>query len=612
MSQKHIVILGAGYSGVHAAKKLSKKYKKDQNVKITLIDRNPYHTLMTELHEVAGGRVEPESVMVDLYKIFNKTKVNLVIEEAVKVDKDNQIVKTENGEYAYDYLIIGTGSETAYFGVPGVKENGFSLWSLQDALKIRHHIENMFNMARKERNAKKRQAMLTFAVAGSGFTGIEMIGELVEWTKKLAYQYDVDQKEIKLLVIEAVGRILNMLDEGGAQKTANWLKNHGVEILLNAPIIEVTPEKAVLKDGREIPTNTLIWTCGIQGCCFAKEMGISINHRNRLNSNEYMQSLDNENVYVVGDCAWVEEGPKKMLPQIVEAAMQTAETAADNIIADIEKTQKKPFKSNYHGFMVSVGSHYCVANVGGIKMSGFFAMATKHMVNLHYLFGIGGFYLCLKYFLHEFYNMKDNRSFIGGHIAAKSNTFWLVLLRLFVGSMWLYEGVKKVNEGWLQTLKIPMFMTDAAAGATAAADAAAGASQAAGAAANLPVPLLSTPPEIFSWFMGLLAPWGMFFQVSIVLMEIGIGLALIGGLFTFIASAASVFLCVNFILSAMAGVEILWFIFGSIALMGGAGRSFGLDYFVMPWLEKKLARFWFGSKKASDRSFQASAKNISA
>lgn len=598
MASKHIVILGAGYGGVHAAQILNKRYKKDQNVKITLIDRNPYHTLMTELHEVAGGRVEPDSVQVDLFKIFNKTKVNLVIEEAVNVDTENQKVKTENGEYTYDYLVLGTGSEPAYFGVPGVKEHGFSLWSLNDALKIRQHIEKMFFLASKERNPKKRQEMLTFAVAGAGFTGIEMIGELVEWKKKLSYKYDIDESEVKLIVIEALGRILNMLDEKGANKTAVWLARHGVELLLNAPIVEVSPDKVTLKDGREISTRTLIWTCGVQGTMFAKDTGLSANKRCRLNANEYMQSLDKPNVYVVGDCAWIEEGESKSLPQIVEAALQTSETAAHNIIADIEKTEKKPFKSNYHGFMVSIGSHYCVANLAGIKLSGFFAMAMKHFVNLHYLFGVGGFYLVIKYMLHEFFNMKDRRSFVGGHFAAKSNTFWMVILRVFTGAMWLSEGIKKVNEGWLKEIKIPMFMTDTAAGATAAADATASASQAAGAAASATqVPLLATPPEIFTKFMGLLQPVGFYLQIMIVIMEILIGLALIAGLFTFLASAASAFLCINFILSAMAGIDILWYIAAAIALMGGAGRAFGLDYYLMPWLQKRLARFWFGRKK---------------
>ncbi|MEG0773989.1 FAD-dependent oxidoreductase, partial [Clostridium sp.] len=127
--QKNILILGAGYAGVHAAKMLAKKYKKNPNINITLIDKNPFHTLMTELHEVAGGRVHPESVQVDLGKIFNRTKVNVVTDYITNVDTDKKVVTTKLGTFNYDYLIIGTGSEPAFFGVPGVKENGFTLWS---------------------------------------------------------------------------------------------------------------------------------------------------------------------------------------------------------------------------------------------------------------------------------------------------------------------------------------------------------------------------------------------------------------------------------------------------------------------------------------------------
>ena len=581
---RRIAIIGAGYGGVHSAKLLGKKFKKNENVEITLIDRNPYHTLMTELHEIAGGRVDIDSVKVDLKKIFHRSKVKIVTEEVQKIDLKNQSLTTDYNEYSYDYLIIGTGSEPADFGVPGVKDNAFSLWSLNDAIKIKHHIENMFKLASKERNAKKRQAMLTFAVAGAGFTGIEMIGELVEWKKKLSLEYNVDESEVKLLVVEAMGRILNILDEEGAKKTFNWLTRHGVEILTNAPITQVSTDEVTLKDGRKISTNTLIWTCGIQGNSFCSNIGLTLTNRCRINANEYMQALDKENVYVVGDCAWIEEGESKSLPQIVEAALQTAETAAHNIAADIEKKDKKVFKSSYHGFMVSVGSHYAVANLNGIKLSGFFAMLMKHIVNLHYLFGVGGFYLILKYLSHEFFNIEDRRSFVGGHLSAKSSTLWLVVLRLYIGSMWLYEGIKKINEGWFKEIKVPMFLSDATSAASETAES----------AANAVKPLLENPPAIFTSFMNILKPFGFQFQVMIVLAEIGIGLAIIAGLFTFLASAASVFLCVNFILSAMAGIEILWFIFGGIALMGGAGRAFGLDYFVMPWLAKRFSWIWLG------------------
>lgn len=614
-SKKNIVILGAGYGGVQAAKILNKKYKKNNDVEITLIDRNPIHTLMTELHEVAGGRVQPNSVQVDLRKIFHGSKVNIITEEVKKVDVNKQVLTTEFSEYEYDYLILGTGSEPAYFGIPGVEEHGFSLWSLDNAIKIKHHIKNMFKRASKERNEQKRQAMLTFAVAGAGFTGIEMVGELIEWKKKLCKEYNVDQNDVKLMVVEALGSILNILDDKMALKAEKYMIKHKVEILKNATITEVTPDEVSLKDGRKIATKTLIWTCGVQGNSFVKSFGLSLNNRGRLNINEFMQSLDKENVYVVGDAAFLEEGKSKGLPQIVEAALQTAETASHNIIADIENKDKKAFKSNYHGFMVSIGSHYAVADVGGMKLSGFFATAMKHLVNLHYLFGVGGFYLIFRYLFHEFFDIKERRSMVGGHLAAKSPSFWLIPLRLYIGSMWVLEALKKLigEETWANAsgihkitsgigadswfrdgnVKMPFnWLVDGTASASVVETAETATSQV--------KPILSSMPGFFEAIMKILIPnpeVAIWFQRIVVCTELGIGLCLLAGLFTWLASAASAFLVVNFVLSAMAGYDILWYFFGAIALMAGAGRSFGLDYFVMPWLGKHLGNFWLGKQK---------------
>ena len=615
VSKKKIVILGAGYGGVQAAKILSKKYKKSEDVEITLIDRNPTHTLMTELHEVAGGRVEPDSVQVDLRKIFYGSKVNVVTEDVKEVNINDQVLVTEFNEHKYDYLILGTGSEPAYFGVPGVEEHGFSLWSLDNAIKIRHHIKNMFKLAGKERNEEKRQAMLTFAVAGAGFTGIEMVGELIEWKKKLCREYNVDQNEVKLMVVEALGNILDILDDKMALKAEKYMIKHKVEILKNSAITEVTPNEVILKDGRKIATRTLIWTCGVQGNSFAKSFGLALNNRGRINTNEFMQSLDKENVYVVGDAAFLEEGKSKGLPQIVEAALQTAETASYNIIADIENKDKKAFKSNYHGFMVSIGSHYAVADVSGMKLSGIFATAMKHLVNLHYLFGVGGFYLIFRYLFHEFFDIKDRRSMLGGHLAAKSPSIWLIPLRLYIGSMWVLEAVKKLigeetfakasglnkitsgigADSWFSSgnVKMPFsWLLDATASASV--------TETSQTATSQVTPILSKMPGFFEAIMKILIPnpeVAVWFQRMVVCMELGIGLCLLAGLFTWLASAASAFLVVNFVLSAMAGYDILWYFFGAIALMAGAGKSFGLDYYVMPWIGKYLGNYWFGKQK---------------
>lgn len=178
---------------------------------------------------------------------------------------------------------------------------------------------------------------------------------------------------------------------------------------------------------------------------------------------------------------------------------------------------------------------------------------------------------------------------VGGHLSAKSHSFWLAILRVYVGIIWLLEGVKKVQDGWLKPENIFIVQTE---GVTGASEKAGEATQA---AANTVVPLLQHPPEIYTWFMDkFIAPNAFFFQSMVVLAEIGIGLALIGGLFTFLASCASIFLSLNFIISAMAGKEILWYIFAAFALMGGAGRAFGLDYYVMPWLK----RWWNKTKLA--------------
>ncbi|MFQ8921192.1 MAG: FAD-dependent oxidoreductase [Clostridium paraputrificum] len=613
--KKNILILGAGYGGVHVAKKLAKKYKKNNNVEITLIDKNPFHTLMTELHEVAGGRVHPESVQIELSKIFARTKVNVVTDLIEKVDTDNKTVKTTNGNYTYDYLVVGTGSEPAFFGVPGVKENGFTLWSFEDAMKIRHHVQKMFKLAAKERNEAKRKEMLTFVVAGSGFTGIEMAGELLEWKTRLAKEHNVDENEVRLMVVEAMGTILNMLDRKQADKAEKYMVKKGMTILKNSPIVEVAPNKIVLKSGEEIETNTLIWTCGIQANEEVKEYGLETARAGRLATNEFMQAVNKEEVFVVGDLNYYEEEEGKGTPQIVEAAIQTGDVIAKNIIALMDKKKDlTKFKSNYHGFMVSIGGKYCVANLAGIKLVGFFAMIMKHLVNLHYLWGVNNVNACYHYLQHEFFSMEDNRCIMRGHLSSKSNRLWLVPLRLYIGVLWLLEGLKKfVGEGtwenhgikalfngnmvggdsWLKAgnIKMPFAWLQTAADS--------GASASGEATTEFATPILEKMPKFYEAIMQIFIPnpeIAVWFQRIVVITEIGIGLCLIAGLFTFLASGASAFMVCNFVLSAMAGWDILWFFFGSIALMGGAGRTFGLDYYVMPWINKIAGNWWLGKR----------------
>ena len=643
MTKQNIVVVGAGYAGVSATKFLAKKFKKDTDVTITLIDRHSYHTMMTELHEVAGGRVEPEAIQYDLQRLFSRKKnVKLVTDTVTGIDKENKVVKTLAGSYPFDQLILGMGGEPNDFGTPGVKENGFTLWSFDDAVKIRHHIEATVAKAAIEPDAEVRKAMLTFVVCGSGFTGIEMVGELIDWKDRLAKDAKIDPDEITLMVVEAMTTILNMLSRNDAAKAERYLEKKNVQLLLNSPIVEVAADHIKLKDGSEVPTHTLIWTAGVKATSDAADFGLEAARGSRLVANEYMQAkgYEDKNIYIIGDLVYYEETPNTPTPQIVQAAEQTGHTAAANIVADIKGGEKHAFKGNYQGFMVSIGAKWGVANLfDKIHLSGFLAIIMKHIVNLKYFFDIRSGYYMFQYIMHEIFHIKDDRSVARGHTSRYGNVLWSVPLRVFYGMVWLVESMKKIvgngdylkpstwfGDGswftdkvvfpfpWLQeqvTTGASQATETATTAASGAADAAAsGGADAATQAAHFGLSYAygETPMQVFDhmpkWFesvMKFMMPnqeVALFMQKFMTIVEVCIALALIAGLFTWLSSAATIGLTIAFCLSGMFYWVNIWFIFVAFALMNGSGRAVGLDRWVIPWIQRKLGKAWYGTPKA--------------
>lgn len=643
MTKQNIVVVGAGYAGVSATKFLAKKFKKDTDVTITLIDRHSYHTMMTELHEVAGGRVEPEAIQYDLQRLFSRKKnVKLVTDTVTGIDKENKVVKTLAGSYPFDQLILGMGGEPNDFGTPGVKENGFTLWSFDDAVKIRHHIEATVAKATIEPDAEVRKAMLTFVVCGSGFTGIEMVGELIDWKDRLAKDAKIDPDEITLMVVEAMPTILNMLSRNDAAKAERYLEKKNVQLLLNSPIVEVAADHIKLKDGSEVPTHTLIWTAGVKATSDAADFGLEAARGSRLVANEYMQAkgYEDKNIYIIGDLVYYEETPNTPTPQIVQAAEQTGHTAAANIVADIKGGEKHAFKGNYQGFMVSIGAKWGVANLfDKIHLSGFLAIIMKHIVNLKYFFDIRSGYYMFQYIMHEIFHIKDDRSVARGHTSRYGNVLWSVPLRVFYGMVWLVESMKKIvgngdylkpstwfGDGswftdkvvfpfpWLQeqvTTGASQATETATTAASGAADAAAsGGADAATQAAHFGLSYAygETPMQVFDhmpkWFesvMKFMMPnqeVALFMQKFMTIVEVCIALALIAGLFTWLSSAATIGLTIAFCLSGMFYWVNIWFIFVAFALMNGSGRAVGLDRWVIPWIQRKLGKAWYGTPKA--------------
>ena len=614
---KEIVIVGAGFAGVAAARKLGKKYKKDKTVNITLIDRHSYLTYMTELHEIAGGRLEPDAIKYDLRRIFHRlNNVKLVTDNVSEIDHDNNVVIGEQSNYKFDYLVLAVGAEPNDFGIDGVKDNGFTLWSMEDAERVREHIIDMVYKAAREHDPVKRRALLSFLVCGGGFTGVEMIGELVEWLPILAEEHKLNPDEISFHLVEAAPKILNTVTEKEQERAMKYMRKKGIDITLGDGIAKIAEDHIELASGKKIDTYTSIWTAGIKANTDASEWGVEQARAGRLVADQYMQAKGYDNVFVAGDLVYYEDPTNNNMPtpQIVQAAELTGDVAATSIISEISGTEKEEFEGKYDGNMVSIGSTYGVAYLyDKYSVQGFIAMFIKHAANVIYFLSIGSFYYAWLYVRHEFFTIKHKRNIFRGHLSAHGNILWSVPLRLFYGAMWLVEGLKKTfgmfgGQSWFEdevVFPFPWLQEEvtSAASATETEEVVEVAKQIFSlnyVYGEEPMLVFDEMPGWFASIMEFMMPnqdVALFMQKMMSLVELGIGLALIAGLFTFLVSGLTVVLVAMFCLSGMFVWVNMWFIPAAIALMMGAGRAFGLDYYVMPWLGKLFDGWIWGKPK---------------
>ncbi|MDD4699471.1 MAG: NAD(P)/FAD-dependent oxidoreductase [Oscillospiraceae bacterium] len=654
---KKIVIVGAGYGGILAAKKLAKKFKKNENVNITLIDKNPFHTMLTELHEVAAGRVDEDSIRIDLKKVFAKRKVQILLDTVTGIDFEQKQVCGQAGNYEYDVLVLAAGSQPTYYGVSGAEEFAFKLWSYDDAVLLKDHILNCFRRAEKEIDLEEKKRLLTFYVVGSGFTGVEMVGELAEYVPILCDKFNINRELVSLHNVDVLPRPCMMLPERLSQKIIRRLQKTGVNIHMETNVTNIGAdfiETCTDQITERHSVGTVIWTAGIESSDITKQAAqvLPSAGRGRIQVDSYLRSVDNEDVYVVGDnMMFVPKGSEKPVPQMVENCEQSSATATNNIVYAITgKGKMEEYNPSFHGVMVSIGGRYGVAKVGlpsfMFSLPSFLAMFAKHFINVTYFVQVLGWNKVFSYIKHEFFTIRNCRSFVGGHFSNRTPSFLLVPLRVWLGAVWVYEGVMKIIGGWFTDANLTTFfgganswfnsilnigtsdgtsgatgaVTDAVSSATGVVTEEAAAigtkifdlnfglfraifvsgeklvdSTLADYAFKLDVPVMN-------WFIDkFILPYEgvqLFMQGFIVIAEILIGLALIGGLFSTPASAFSLVLQFMFVCTTGLFLGTFWMIFAAIAVLIGAGRTLGLDYYAMPFLKKywrklPLVRKWY-------------------
>ncbi|MCF8565286.1 NAD(P)/FAD-dependent oxidoreductase [Alicyclobacillus tolerans] len=388
---KHVVILGAGYGGIQAALETRRGLTADA-AKITIVNREPFHQLITELHQPAAGRLQEKNITIPLDKLLSGKRIGVCLGEVASIQLDKRTVALADGsELKYDILVVALGSESEYFGIEGLKENSFVLKSVHDATRIRSHIEDCIERYK----VTEDPADLTFAVGGAGLTGIELIGELADMIPIFCKKHGVDPKNVKLLSVEAMPTILPGFPESLTDRAKASLSARGVEFLTGVPLVKMEPDQATLKDGRIIQTHTMIWTGGVRGHSVVQNSGLEVEPRGRARINDSLQAEGHPEVFVIGDSALLlNKETGRPYPPTAQLAGQMGIHCGQQIYSLLKGGELEPFTPHTQGTLASLGRKDAIGMVGErrLEVTGKPAAWLKEGSKLRYLTQIGGLF----------------------------------------------------------------------------------------------------------------------------------------------------------------------------------------------------------------------------
>jgi len=386
-----IVILGAGYGGIVTAIRLQKILNYNE-ADVTLVNKHDYHDMTTQLHMPAAGTYDPKHARINILHIIDEFKIDFVKATVKEIRPHERKIVLDEGVLTYDYLVIALGGEPDTFGIPGMKEYAMNIRSMNSAHLICEHIEYQFARYKQEPH---REDYLTFVVGGAGFTGIELVAELANRLPKLCKKFNVDPSLTKIYSIEAATTILPGFDQELVEYARHSLERSGVKFIIGNPLHECTPDKVVLSSGEEIKTTTIIWTGGIRGNSLLERAGFSVS-RGRIQVDPYLRIPGHEHIYVVGDCSISVNSLGKPHPPNAQLAMQQGNSCAQNLIATIRHGHLREFKYENKGIVASLGKRDAVGIVGNTKVKGFRAAMMKKLIDIRYLYVIGGITMVIR------------------------------------------------------------------------------------------------------------------------------------------------------------------------------------------------------------------------
>lgn len=382
---QHVIIVGGGYGGLRALEHLADR----SDIRITLIDSNPYHYLQTEAYGYIAGRFDIHDVTIDLQNWCEgfSSRVSFVCDTVTGFDSETKRIMTETQEFSYDFLIISIGARTNFFDfIGGLREHSFGVKNLPRAFDFRRHFETLI-YAKVREDREPHQDDLHIAIGGAGLSGVEIAAEMADVIHKHHKTLGKNAKKIKIRLIDAAPTILPGMSDFIIEHTVKRLEQIGIDIMTNAFIDRVDAQSIHLKDGTSLPYRFMIFTGGIKANRLVSEKQ---NESNRMN-----QCIPDTNlciapdIYAIGDCVELKDASGNILPPTAQTAEKSAEYVARVIKNRIDGKPLRPFHAKVDGVFVALGGKYAVGELFGfIRVKGYTAYVLKKFITKTYYLGL--------------------------------------------------------------------------------------------------------------------------------------------------------------------------------------------------------------------------------
>jgi len=416
-----VVVVGGGFGGLEVCKGLARAHR-DGKVRLTLVDKENFFQFNPLLPEVATGAVETRHIVYPLRAFCAPRGIRFLRNKVRSVDAEARVVHLHNGlSLRYDHLVMAAGASTNWFDIPGAETHAFPFKTLMDAIRLRAHLVEMWELADQAQDPQVRRQLLTFVVAGGGITGVEVCASFMEMfhrTMRRLYP-NVPLSLVSVHLVEAGERLLGGLRAEHAEVAARHLRALGVSVVLHRRVAAVDAERVTLDDGAVIPAHTLVWTTGIRGPVGDVDWPFPLGRAGRFKVDAHGQI--GPGAWALGDAAdWIDD-TGRTLPQVAQGAFQTARCVAKNLLATLDGRPLGTVRYQDMGYIVGLGRHSTVASVLGLPVSGVLAW---YFWAFYYLFAMVGFRKQLEvatdvlkglFVLHDTSQVHDRKRMLRAH-----------------------------------------------------------------------------------------------------------------------------------------------------------------------------------------------------